>query len=135
MSDAFMLLHILLCDVVLLYFIMPVGVIQTSNLFLNSKSGFFFIKATEKGKGFSIHFYSLGPKPNLTLSPAQDSQLRPSLRVARAAHGLDMQRRGGLTAQIPGGPPKLDPIRTDFVSNRNHPLLILSQTFARLSQL
>jgi hypothetical protein len=42
MFDAFMPLHILLCDVVLLYFIMPVGVIQNSNLFLNSKSGLFY---------------------------------------------------------------------------------------------
>jgi hypothetical protein len=33
MFDAFVPLHILLCDIVLLYFIMRVGLVQNSNLF------------------------------------------------------------------------------------------------------
>jgi hypothetical protein len=42
MFDAFMPVHILLCDEVLLYFIMRVGVVQNSNMFLNSKSGLLY---------------------------------------------------------------------------------------------
>jgi hypothetical protein len=42
MFDAFMPMHILLCDEVFLYFIMRVGVVQNSNMFLNSKSGLLY---------------------------------------------------------------------------------------------
>jgi hypothetical protein len=42
MFDALMPLHILMCDEVILYFIIRVRVVQNSNLFLNSKSGLLY---------------------------------------------------------------------------------------------
>jgi hypothetical protein len=66
MFVAFMPLHILLCDDMLLYFILCIGVIQFGTLEFESKR-FKFVNRFIKFKSFSLFYLANGPKPTFTL--------------------------------------------------------------------
>jgi hypothetical protein len=74
MLIAFKPLHTLLCDEVLLYFILRIGIVQKFKFEFESKE-FEFLKDMNKGKTISYFPFGHGPKPSsrglasLPLSP------------------------------------------------------------------
>jgi hypothetical protein len=62
MFVAFMLLHILLCDEVLLYFILRIGIIQNLNLNL-IQINLYSIKVWNLERNFFSLLFCLGPDP------------------------------------------------------------------------
>jgi hypothetical protein len=88
MFIAFMPLHILLCDEVLLYFILRIGIIQNLNLNL-IQTNLYSIKVWKLERNFFSLFFCLGPDLTqvkglaLTQPNLANPEVNPSLNLTR----------------------------------------------------